>query len=230
MSSPAGLDPATIIAVFSSIRIANNTGVAGLTFLVFDYLITFAQEVEFFWKPKLSGAGVIFLLNRYIVLVTMLLNVSGVVFTAPAHRYVSFDAGVVFAAKRASALSSKNLLFTAWVLLLSFVPVALNSLQFVFGLHGEIDPVFGCVVIDPINPDLSQKSMCVTCSSTQPAAPHYCSSVTVISRSCLIVADMCLVLATWIAVSRTVKLRTLATDDTPTFGAVLLRDGVMYFV
>ncbi|TBU40970.1 hypothetical protein BD309DRAFT_1021032 [Dichomitus squalens] len=224
MSSPAGLDPATIIAVFSSIRIANNTGVAGLTFLVFDYLITFAQEVEFFWKPKLSGAGVIFLLNRYIVLVTMLLNVSGVVFTAPAHRYVFFDyiPWAVFAAKRASALSSKNLLFTAWVLLLSFVPVALNSLQFIFGLHGEVDPVFGCVIIDPINPDLSQ--------NPRRSLPHYCSPVTVISRSCLIVADLCLVIATWIAVSRTVKLRTLATDDTPTFGAVLLRDGVMYFV
>ena len=53
-------------------------------FLVFDHLITLAQEVDLFWKPKLSGAGVIFLLNRYIVLITMLLNVSGVIFTVPA--------------------------------------------------------------------------------------------------------------------------------------------------
>ena len=52
-------------------------------FLVFDHLLTFAQEVDLFWKPKLTGAAVIFLLNQYIVLGTMIFNVSGIFFTVP---------------------------------------------------------------------------------------------------------------------------------------------------
>ena len=49
--------------------------------------------------------------------------------------------------------------------------------------------------------------------------------VTVTSRACLIFADALLVLATWIAVSRTIRTQILTAERMPTFGAVLLRDG-----
>ena len=48
-------------------------------------------------------------------------------------------------------------------------------------------------------------------------------TVTVISRACLIVADALLLLATWTAVSRTIRAVTKA--DASTFADVLLRDG-----
>ena len=48
--------------------------------------------------------------------------------------------------------------------------------------------------------------------------------MTLISRPCLILADFLLILATWMTVSQTVKLRSLAMD-TPSFGTVLLRNG-----
>ena len=51
--------------------------------LLQEYMITFGQEVQLFWKSKLTGAAALFFLNRYIVLITMFLNISGVIISAP---------------------------------------------------------------------------------------------------------------------------------------------------
>ena len=50
-------------------------------------------------------------------------------------------------------------------------------------------------------------------------------TVTVISRACLIVADALLLLATWTAVSRTIRAGVVTKEDASTFADVLLRDG-----
>lgn len=64
-------------------------------FLVYEYMITFQLEVDLFWKTKVTGAVVLFFLNRYIVLVTSLLAVSGVVidFTASVRVCKSHSSG-----------------------------------------------------------------------------------------------------------------------------------------
>ncbi len=47
-------------------------------------MVTFEREVNLFWNSKMTGAVALFLLNRYIVLVTSLLAVSGIVVEFPA--------------------------------------------------------------------------------------------------------------------------------------------------
>ena len=45
-------------------------------FIVWEHLITLDQEIRYFWRRKFTGAAVLFMLNRYIVLVLYALNVS----------------------------------------------------------------------------------------------------------------------------------------------------------
>lgn len=47
-----------------------------IAFLGFEYLVTFDREVELFWKRKFTGASVLFLLNRYLPLLTVILDLS----------------------------------------------------------------------------------------------------------------------------------------------------------
>ena len=48
-----------------------------VAFVAFEYLITFDQEVNLFWKRKITGATILFFFNRYIVLLLYVMNISG---------------------------------------------------------------------------------------------------------------------------------------------------------
>lgn len=61
---------------------------------MFDYLLTFPQEVQLFWKRKMTGASVIFLLTRYITLLALIFELVDYAPIAPsvcgATSYLSF--------------------------------------------------------------------------------------------------------------------------------------------
>ncbi|KAI0338609.1 hypothetical protein BDW22DRAFT_689002 [Trametopsis cervina] len=40
---------------------------------LYDYLLTFSQEIEMIWRRPLTGASVLFMLNRYLSLVLIFL-------------------------------------------------------------------------------------------------------------------------------------------------------------
>ncbi|TBU43839.1 hypothetical protein BD309DRAFT_80603 [Dichomitus squalens] len=42
--------------------------------ICYDHFITFDREVNFFWKGKLTGAGILFFCNRYLGLVNYALQ------------------------------------------------------------------------------------------------------------------------------------------------------------
>ncbi len=42
--------------------------------IFFEHILTFGDEVEMFWKQKFTGATVIFLLNRYLILISYLMD------------------------------------------------------------------------------------------------------------------------------------------------------------
>ena len=48
----------------------------GVAFILYEYLITFDLEVQLFWKRQLTGAGILFLLNRYLLLTNVLFAIS----------------------------------------------------------------------------------------------------------------------------------------------------------
>ena len=49
--------------------------------LFYDYLITFGDEVQLFWRRKWTGATVLFILNRYIVLLVHIISLCSFVRT-----------------------------------------------------------------------------------------------------------------------------------------------------
>ena len=48
-------------------------------FVLYEYIITFDQEVKLFWNKKWNGATTLFLVNRYLVLFLRLCNLIGFV-------------------------------------------------------------------------------------------------------------------------------------------------------
>ena len=55
---------AYMIAVMNS-----HSYITALALIFFEYLLTFDQEVKLFWRKRLTGAGVLFLANRYTTII-----------------------------------------------------------------------------------------------------------------------------------------------------------------
>ncbi|RPD53397.1 hypothetical protein L226DRAFT_540571 [Lentinus tigrinus ALCF2SS1-7] len=208
----------SIADTYEGFVIDNRLGIAALVILVYEYLLTFEREVNLFWKSRITGAGVLFFLNRYVVLVTSLLSISGIVVDIKTSscgfiakmtnvfamlQYVPWAA---FSALRVYALSN-NCACGVLVFLLSVAPVGAALAHLALGLTGEMDPVFGCIVVDPTTPEMAHK-------------------LTIGSRTCLIVADVLIILITW----KTIPPRCWAHGQSSTFGTILLRNGTLYFV
>ncbi|KAI0730623.1 hypothetical protein C8Q76DRAFT_792774 [Earliella scabrosa] len=215
----AGYDNDALVAAFGQIITLNQCGVAGFALLVHEYLITFHWEVELFWNRRMTGAVLLFLANRYIVLATLTFAVSGVMVSFPrdscstvaivtnALAILQYIPWAAFSGMRAYALSRGNIMFTALISLLSLVPT-----HFVFGIAGVIDPVLnGCVIVDHVKPALG----------------HKLYRLTIASRVSLVAADALLLLATWIAIPN--AMRGASRGHRRSFSTVLLRDGTLYF-
>ncbi|KIM75818.1 hypothetical protein PILCRDRAFT_665697 [Piloderma croceum F 1598] len=63
--------PASYDQVASETITSNYIIVASVTFLLYDYALTFAQEVEFVWQQKMGLGKALFLLNRYIPMIDL---------------------------------------------------------------------------------------------------------------------------------------------------------------
>ncbi|PIL36126.1 hypothetical protein GSI_01786 [Ganoderma sinense ZZ0214-1] len=70
MDNDNGSSEAQFVATQQSFIADYYCSLAALTLLVFEYAITFDREVALFWKRRASGASVLFMLTRYISLVT----------------------------------------------------------------------------------------------------------------------------------------------------------------
>ncbi|RPD54512.1 hypothetical protein L226DRAFT_515902 [Lentinus tigrinus ALCF2SS1-7] len=216
---------AAIVADFQSLMIGNDCEIAALAFVVFEYLITFGEEVNFFWRRKFTGATLLFFFNRYLVLLLYTMNISGSASLSKSDKgcalygLETFALGVIqyvpwaaFSGLRAYALSSR--LLGAFVFLLSVVPFAVNLVPYHFGSQSALVPPFGCIAIDSISPEMGRK-------------------LTITSRTCLLVSDVLLIAITWYSLGR--GRHQNATNPTGisknglSLAHVLLRDGTIYF-
>ncbi|KAM5541388.1 hypothetical protein V8D89_004942 [Ganoderma adspersum] len=96
--------------------------------LFYEYFITISEEVKYFWKRKLTGASILFFLNRYLPL--------------------TFS--------RAFALTNRNWTMAFLVGSLSLVPVVINLIPAHYGVTGENIPLTGCVANDSTPPDVAK--------------------------------------------------------------------------
>ncbi|KDQ56699.1 hypothetical protein JAAARDRAFT_207789 [Jaapia argillacea MUCL 33604] len=71
-----GLSLTELETLVSDIRIVNYANVASLAWLTYDVILTFGEESSTIWRSKFSIPKVLYLLLRYVVLITLSLNLA----------------------------------------------------------------------------------------------------------------------------------------------------------
>ncbi|RPD73180.1 hypothetical protein L226DRAFT_614405 [Lentinus tigrinus ALCF2SS1-7] len=220
----SGDDAAALIATVDALRTASYCSVVVAVVVIYEYSITVGREVRLFWGKKITGAAILFFLNRYIVLgfntyalANSSIPVSDVVCsrTVQANRALQIAQYIpwaVFTGLRAFALC-RSWFLSLLAFALSMVSVVINLVDYAFGVGGVNVSLFGCITVEGISLDLAKKGSVPT--------------LTILSRTCLISADALLVGITWSRLSRR-GLRHV--ESTNLFTEVLLRDGTLYFI
>ncbi|EGN91710.1 hypothetical protein SERLA73DRAFT_192123 [Serpula lacrymans var. lacrymans S7.3] len=80
----------TSLADYQDVYSTNYVGLAGFTLLVWDHLITFADEVEFIWQGRKGALVYLFLLNRYMTPLGFIVNLVAYLSTWPQNRCTHF--------------------------------------------------------------------------------------------------------------------------------------------
>ncbi|TFK84545.1 hypothetical protein K466DRAFT_588821 [Polyporus arcularius HHB13444] len=207
---------AAVVSEADSIISYDYCAMAAIVLYVYDYLITFPEEVASFWKAKPTGATVLFFLTRYTTMAVLLFEfvIGFIQFPGTSCVYTSILDDVIetmqylpwagFAALRAYALS-RNRPLSVLVFLLSSITIVVNMLDtFKFVTPAAI-PFFGCTLVDTISPQLA-----LVFAST--------------ARGTLIAADAILIVITWAKLSRR------GGGAGGSFVHVVLRDGTLYFI
>ncbi|KAH9889050.1 hypothetical protein C8Q73DRAFT_668207 [Cubamyces lactineus] len=211
---------AEIIAFYESLFVNTCCPIAVLAFLSYEYLITFDREVSLFWRRKLTGASVLFSTNRYLPLLVNILNltISARMSDTSCNDYVKalqtieilqYMPWAAFSALRTFALSRGSWVLAMLVFLLSAVPIGVNFSQYRW-LVVYNDPMLGC-----------GKSSTVTLETAK--------RLTIASRTCLMAADIIVLIVTWMSTLTTMRLTDIALKGKPSFARMLVRDGTIYF-
>ncbi|KAM5531470.1 hypothetical protein V8D89_014860 [Ganoderma adspersum] len=195
--------------------------VAASVLVLYEAIITTGDNVRFFWGRKLTGASVLFWLNKWLAVLCY-------AFSLASNLRLSDR---VCAAVATATISTGNLLYLVWgsftalriyalwktwilssiILLLSVVPVGLNMSHFHFGLTGVNYPVLGCVGQDPTPVSLEKLW-------------------TIVSRTCLILTNCLAIIATWFATRKGSGFRHVGASGRRTLAGVPLWDGLIYFL
>ncbi|KAI0738611.1 hypothetical protein C8Q80DRAFT_1124741 [Daedaleopsis nitida] len=76
MSSDAASEAAELVATYQSLFVDTCCAFAVMALVIYDYAITIGQEVEMFWKRKFTGATVLYLLNRYLLVLDYIFDIA----------------------------------------------------------------------------------------------------------------------------------------------------------
>ncbi|KAI0329488.1 hypothetical protein GY45DRAFT_1371562 [Cubamyces sp. BRFM 1775] len=195
---------AGIIQVYSTSFIGGYCGAAGFVMVFYEYIVTFSDEVNLFWKRQMSSASIIFFLNRYLTLLGYLLD-SGT-FHAQSDigaDFLRYFPQAAFSSLRAYALSEHNRWIAGAIFLLLMGPVAVNASTLRWTHIHNLPAPIGCTSSTGITPSLAKHTA--------------------------IGADFLVVMVTWWNTRKSMKLYREANLHT-SYGNLMLRDGTVYFV
>ncbi|RDX45251.1 hypothetical protein OH76DRAFT_1420880 [Lentinus brumalis] len=217
----------------------NYCAMAAIVLYVYDYLITFPDEVAGFWKAKPTGATVLFFLTRYTTMAVLLFEfaIGFIQFPGTSCVYTSILDDVVetmqylpwagFAALRAYALS-RNRPISVLVFILSNITIVVNMFDTFKFVTPAVIPLFGCTLVDSVSPQLALVCQCIVLL-TAPLLQYKLTvrntlAVAIVARASLIAADAILIVVTWMKLSRR------GGGGGGSFVHVVLRDGTVYFI
>ncbi|RDX46396.1 hypothetical protein OH76DRAFT_1420278 [Lentinus brumalis] len=171
--------------------------------IVYDQLLTFDREVRLVWRRKVTGATVLFLLNRYFLLARFL-----VIFGAYG---ISSQEGCVQSVLAGEVLqTAPYLIWAAIVFFTSCMPLATNTYVYTITTTNSFIPPFNCVTSPNISEDLYLALLLLT-------------------RSSVIIGDMIVLGVSWYKTYSTWRVAKSAAIKA-SFAATILRDGTIYFL
>ncbi|KAF8815776.1 hypothetical protein BYT27DRAFT_6655343 [Phlegmacium glaucopus] len=134
--------------------------IAGFVMLIYDHMLTFSDEVERIWKQKITGASILFLMNRYLTPLQFIIVIDA--FQDPEWTKKACDRFVVFEGAqtismvgicelimilRVYALYGRSKLVAIPLLLLLAAQIVLSSLGVNTGFAVPLPPgVVGCIL------------------------------------------------------------------------------------
>ncbi|KAH9855923.1 hypothetical protein C2E23DRAFT_882684 [Lenzites betulinus] len=185
---------------------------AAFALLAFEYVITFDREARLVWTQKVSGATILFLLNRYWLFFHC--NVVG-------YMVIVGNGGppiiwAAFSMLRGYALSGRRW-WIAFVIFLLFLPdIVLTCVYYSKLIPTAAPPPFNCLLSSDL-PESTWIQLIVL------------YSFVIASRTCLIAGDLIVLLVTWhstFSITRAAKVANMQMSLT----SALLKDGTLYFV
>ncbi|KAI0640700.1 hypothetical protein C8Q79DRAFT_435413 [Trametes meyenii] len=221
MSSQGDTGDSQIVKLYSSVFTTNCIYFSVMTLLLYDYLLTFDQEVELFWTRRATGASALFFIIRYLALVnydilgatlfaplsdTVCALLSKAQFAVQVSQHIPWGA---FSALRVLALTRMSWTLSSIVFVLSIGPAAINFLEYGYGLSGVNVLTTGCQGFDTLTRREGEM-------------------LSIVSRTTLIAADFLVIVTTVTATWKRGTPYTLRRRQ-PSLGDILLYNGIKYF-
>ncbi|KAI1781556.1 hypothetical protein LXA43DRAFT_908454, partial [Ganoderma leucocontextum] len=91
---------------------------------VYEYCITLDKEIEFFWGRRPNGGSLLFFTSRYLPLLARAVDISG--YTVKNEPIFNVCRYAAFAGVRAWVLGGRNWALTAFVVVLSLIPIGIE--------------------------------------------------------------------------------------------------------
>ncbi|KAI0706033.1 hypothetical protein C8T65DRAFT_830496 [Cerioporus squamosus] len=231
--------PADILQIYTEAWVpqVNYLAVGSVALIVYEHLLTAMQEYRVVWKRKMSIPMVLFVVNRYGLLLFGI--VCEIVGRVQVVIVVVLDlVNVAFSALRIHAINNRNWWWTASIFLLGFVSTPLNIADLITATYLTGRPLIeGCFasigVLGP-NPDLwysnaSHRATMFSLCLCRAVDHGTLFSVSLGIRACKICLDVVVLGITWYRTAGIVKAARGAHVDTSVV-SVLLRDGTTYFL
>lgn len=181
--------------------------------LLYEFLITFAREVRLIWRGRVTGANVLFALNRYVMLVYCFLFLSPEYWNCSGNKTYQVEVAIfalqislyaiwaLFSALRVYAISGHHLPLAGATLILGLAPVVTNICFDVD--HTWFDGPRGCTLVPRFN-------------------FHGILKFVAYERSCMIASDVLVLAVIWYNVY---EARGIIEWSTARLSTLLLRDG-----
>ncbi|RPD53366.1 hypothetical protein L227DRAFT_617040 [Lentinus tigrinus ALCF2SS1-6] len=222
-------------------------GIAAISALCFyDYIITFALEVNLFWGQKITGTWIIFILNRYLILLNYILSAfywmpqtaktyallsrlcSVIAIASSMVNHLLFFPWAAFSGLRTYALSRSRLLGIL-VFVLSIAPAVVKYMQFfIFDVRGVVDPIIGCHEHEFMSSSdqgrMYDSPYDVRCSAANVIASA--DVIDIVTKVTGILSEVLVILVTW----RTTYRRGIFSQRGWSLSNVFLFDGTIYFI
>ncbi|KAF9458920.1 hypothetical protein BDZ94DRAFT_1312825 [Collybia nuda] len=162
MTSTAAPGPEQLVSAVTHLNAGKYFQVAAYVILIYDHALTFSDEVERIWKQKISGAAVLFLINRYLTPLQFMIvinafhdpiwtpsvGVSSVIYDLPGASTVALIAVCeLIMILRVYALYGRSGPILGFLMILWIIQITLSSISLTHGFPVSLPPgLVGCIL------------------------------------------------------------------------------------